>query len=386
MKGTTAEQPTRREGGLLPLIVGHFANDVYSNFLPAYLPHLISKFALSLAWAGAASSVYNTVSSFTQLLFGYAGDRLNMARFALVAPLVTAVFVSAVGLMPSYLLVLCLLFLGSLGTAAFHPGAASLAGETSQQGKGASISFFIAGGSLGFAVGPLLATGFISVAGFHRTYLLALPALLLAAVLWRKIRLPREPREDLFTPPRVLRSITTLLPLWFIVVLRHTVQLSFATFLIVLLEERGLSRLEGSLVLGLLLVMGTLGVLLGGYLSDRVGRKPIAAISLALAYPFYLGFLNTGGPLSFLLLAPAGALNAFSNPVLVAQAQELAPGHAGIASAMTMGFAWGIAGLLISLVGWMGDLWGLSASLRWTILALPLAAAIALVTRERAAL
>lgn len=371
-----------RRQGLLPLMLGHFTNDIYSNFLPGYIPPLIAKFALSLTLAGAASSVYTAASSFTQLLFGYAGDRLRPARFVLIAPLVTAVFMSGVGAMPSYPLVLCLLFLAALGTATFHPWATSLAGGLSQQRKGASISIFLAAGSLGFALGPLLATGFISLVGFERTYFLALPALLVAAVIMGRIRLPKRPAEAEFIQPELLRSLIPILPLWLIVVLRSTVQMAFSTFMLVLLEERDLSYLAGSLVLGSFLIMGTVGTLLGGYLSDRFGRKPITALSLALAYPLYWGFLSTRGPLSFLLLAAGGALVAASNPVIVTQAQELAPGHAGMASALTMGFGWGIAGLLISLVGWLGDLFGLSASLRWVILALPLAAAISLGTRE----
>ncbi|MFQ6033943.1 MAG: MFS transporter [Candidatus Bipolaricaulia bacterium] len=381
MVAQKAERDARGQG-LLPLMLGHFTNDIYSNFLPAYIPPLIAKFSLSLTLAGAASSVYTMASSFTQLLFGYAGDRLKITRFVLITPLITAVFMSSVGAMPSYLLVLCLLIFAALGTATFHPWATPLAGGLSGRGKGTSISLFIAAGSLGFALGPLAATGFISFAGFGRTYLLALPALLVAAILIKKIRLPEGPPETELPRPSPLRSLIPILPLGLIVILRSTVQMAISTFLLVLLEERELSHLAGSFVLGAFLIMGTVGTLLGGYLSDRLGRRPITALSLALAYPLYWGFLSTSGLFSFLLLALAGALAAASNPVLVTQAQELAPGHAGIASALTMGFGWGIAGLLISLVGWMGDLFGLSASLRWTILALPLAAAVSLGTRE----
>lgn len=363
-------------------MLAHFTNDIYSNFLPAFIPYLITKFSLSLTLAGAAPSVYISASSFTQLLFGYAGDRLRLARFVLIAPLITAVFMSAVGAMPSYFLVLCLLFLAALGTATFHPWAAPLAGGLSER-KGTSLSLFIAAGSLGFALGPLLATGFISLAGFRQTYLLALPPLVGAALLARRARWPEEPLAAGKTShPKPLRSIVPILPLWLIVILRTTVQMAFATFLLVLLEERELSHLAGSFVLGAFLIMGTAGTLLGGYLSDRFGRRLITTLSLALAYPLYLGFLGTEGFPSFLLLAAAGAVASASNPVLVAQAQELAPGHAGMASALTMGFGWGIAGLLMGLVGWMGDLWGLTASLRWMTLALPLAAAVSLKTKE----
>lgn len=369
---------------LFILSLGHFTNDIYSNFLPAYIPILIAKFNLSLTLAGVASSVYTMIASFTQLLFGYSRDRLKGSNLILVAPLITAIFMSAVGVMPSYPLVLCLLFLAALGTAAFHPGSASLAGGLSERSRGTSISLFIASGSLGFALGPLLATGFISLAGFERTYLLALPALVVVIILLRKPRLEMvKKKRD--THSKLLSSIIPILPLWVVVILRSTVGVSFSTFMLVLLEERGLSHLAGGFVLGLFLLMGTVGTLLGGYLSDRFGRKPITVLSLALAYPLYLGFLSTRGPLSFFFLALAGTLASASNPVIVTQAQELAPGHAGMASAITMGFGWGISGLLISLVGWMGDLWGLSSSLKWTILALPLAAAISMGTKETTA-
>ena len=386
-----------RGRGELPLLMAaHFTNDIYSNFLPAYIPQLIAKFSLSLALAGAASSIYTTISSFAQLFFGYAGDRLFglRLRLAFIAPLITVVFMSAVGAMPSYPLVLGLLCLASLGTASFHPPGAALAGRASREHKGLSVSIFIAAGSLGYALGPPLATGFIALAGFERSYLLALPALALAALLLKESRprlkagLPnlREGREEREGRPDrsglPSRALLPLLPLTLTVTLRHTVQLVFITFLIVLLEERGLSRLAGSLILALSLIAGTAGTILGGHLSDRFGRRPVAALTLALAFPLYFGFLHTTGAVSFSFLALGWVLAAASNPVIVTQAQELTPGHAGMASAFTMGFGWGIAGLLVSLVGWLADTFGLTRSLNWTILALPIAAAISLISRE----
>ncbi len=373
------EQVERKSSRLIPLMVGHFTNDIYSNFLPAYIPQLISKFSLSLTLAGAASSVYSSLSSLTQLFFGFLGDRLAR-RFVLITPLITALFMSAVGAMPSYPLVLGSLILAALGTAGFHPLSASLAGGLSERHKGSTISLFVAAGSLGFALGPLLATGFISLAGLERTYLLAVPALLVAPLLWRAGVIARAAKPAEAVRPRLLLA---LLPLWLVVVLRSVVQISFTTFLLVLLEERALSHLTGSSILLLFLVMETVGTLLGGHLSDRFGRRRIIALSLLLAYPLYLGFLITRGPVSILFLASAGVLVAASGPVIVTQAQELVPSHVNMASAITMGFGWGIAGLLVSLVGWLADLWGLAASLSWTILALPLAGAISLLTKER---
>jgi FSR family fosmidomycin resistance protein-like MFS transporter len=69
-----------------------------------------------------------------------------------------------------------------------------------------------------------------------------------------------------------------------------------------------------------------------------------------------------------LLLLGGGLLSA-SNPVIVAHAQELLPHSAGTASALVMGVAWGVSGLLISAVGALGDAWGLEQALRTATLA-----------------
>jgi len=46
-------------------------------------------------------------------------------------------------------------------------------------------------------------------------------------------------------------------------------------------------------------------------------------------------------------------------------AQELAPGQSGTVSALMMGFAWGMSGMIfIPLTGWLSDHYGMHASLR----------------------
>ena len=80
-------------------------------------------------------------------------------------------------------------------------------------------------------------------------------------------------------------------------------------------------------------------------------RLPLALLAgylLAAFAPLPL-LLRLGGALGGLVLL-------FTIPVNVVMAQELVPSQAGTVSALMMGFAWGMAGLIfIPLTGWVAD-------------------------------
>jgi FSR family fosmidomycin resistance protein-like MFS transporter len=110
------------------------------------------------------------------------------------------------------------------------------------------------------------------------------------------------------------------------------------------------------------------GGIIGGYLSDRWGRWPVTIWTLWIGFLAMLGFLATRDTPSFVFLLLGGALLSASNPTIVAHAQELLPHRASTASAVVMGVAWGVAGLLISLVGALADALGMESALGLTTL------------------
>jgi MFS family permease len=71
-------------------------------------------------------------------------------------------------------------------------------------------------------------------------------------------------------------------------------------------------------------------------------------------------------------LVLGGFMLLFTVPVNVVMAQELAPTQAGTVSALMMGAAWGMAGLIgIPLIGWVGDHYSLHRALA-SLVAAPL--------------
>lgn len=101
-------------------------------------------------------------------------------------------------------------------------------------------------------------------------------------------------------------------------------------------------------IASLWLGVGVLSQLGGGFISDRIGRRPVIAASLLFGGLVFYGFLMTEGYVSLLLLAISGALYT-SWSVIVVMSSEAAPGNVGAVSGLMLGFPVGTGGLSAQL-------------------------------------
>lgn len=344
------------------LSAAHALNDGYGAFLAALMPLLIDRFGLSLAMAGLLSSIRSSAASFTQPVVGHMADRIGPRWLVLLGPAMTCTAMSLLGVLPSYTAVAAALALAGLGTAAFHPAAASLAGSAAER-RGLAVSVFSAGGTVGVAIGPALIAALVGRFGLSVTPALLLPAWGLVGLLIARMpelaRGAQTARLKLRTHPQTRH----LAKLWGIAVLREFVGTSYMSFLSVLWVGRGASVTLGGLSLTVFALAGAVGGVVGGRLSDRLGRRRVIVGALLASVPFLYLFLLTNGLLSMAFLIVGGLALLASNPVSVAFAQELFPEHRGVVSGLVMGFAWGVGALLITLVGYLGDLLGLETAL-----------------------
>ncbi|HXF81938.1 MAG TPA: MFS transporter [bacterium] len=370
----------------------HFLNDFYAAFLAPLLPLVVARFNLSLALAGFLATVMTTSAAMSQPLFGAVADRLHRRSFVVIGPALTVGAMGLLGLAPSYGILVLLLLIAGTGTSSFHPQAASTAGEASGRRKGAGLSLFVAGGELGYAVGPLVISLVVAARGLEATWLVALPGLAAAVVLWRWIPPRRQQPPD---PARgslrgdLALALRPLFVLWLIVVLRSVVISAYQTFLPLLLSARGGSIVAGGVAVFLFGGVGAIGGVSGGMLSDRLGRRPMMALSLVLGAPLLYLFVRTSGPLAYVFLAAGGVAIYLSAAVTIVMAQELLPTRASVASSIVMGLAWGTAGLSLTAVGALADAIGLERTLIWILglclVALAAVAALPAAPRPRAA-
>ena len=107
------------------LTVAHLANDAYVAFLHPLLPRLMDKLGLSIAAAALLSVILSLASSLPQPVMGYLADRVGRRWLVALGPIVSGIFLSLIGLAPSFGVLVALLTLGGLGSAFFHPPAVS---------------------------------------------------------------------------------------------------------------------------------------------------------------------------------------------------------------------------------------------------------------------
>jgi FSR family fosmidomycin resistance protein-like MFS transporter len=351
---------------LLVLTLGHFTIDSYSSFYLPLLPLLVGRLGLNYALVGGLVALGSMSSSFSQPLFGLFADRLSRPWFVALGPIVAAVFLSAIGGAPTYAALAGLLVLGGIGVAAFHPQAASLAGESTPR-RGLAMSTFVTGGTLGWSLGPLFAATTVHFVGLERTWMAAAPGLVLGGLLLAWLaRVPPLTHAQRVRPPLAeLRPVARPLALLYsAVVMRSAISSGFATFLpIYFVHERHWSLAAGGAITTTYLVAGAVGGFTGGWLADRFGGRRVVQASFALAAPFYALFFVLPQAPGLVCLVTGYALLQGSLPVNVVLGQELSPRHASAISSLLMGAAWGIGALLVGPIGMLADHTGLRVAL-----------------------
>ena len=353
--------------------LSHTIVDGSQNILPVVLPLLVDRLHLSYGQVGMAAALLNVSSSVIQPGFGWISDRCPTRWFMPVGIAWTGLFMSVVGLVPSYPMLLLVLVLTGLGTAAFHPIASIAVTHASGDRRGFGMSFFSAGGNLGFAIGPVVAAWLMTWLGLQGTVLIIIPGLLMAAAMyiWRgEFGSPAPVHGAHERQARGPIPWGRLSRLCAIITLRSWGYSGLVVFIPLLLHEQGVSLSLAGRALFVFLFFGALGGMLGGHLSDRIGRQQVIVVSL-VSFPLLMAAaMRLSGPLSWLFLAIAGISLLASFSVTVVFAQELLPQHLGVASGLTFGLSFGAGGVGVGLSGLLADLFGLQTSV-WLLVLLP---------------
>ncbi|MDF2701488.1 MAG: major facilitator superfamily 1 [Rubrobacteraceae bacterium] len=370
------------------LSAGHLFTDLNQGAVAALLPFLVAERGISLAAAGALVLAATVSSSVVQPLFGVFSDNRPLAALMPLGVLFAGTGMALAGVAPTYPLILLSVVVSGIGVAAFHPEAARFANYVSGSRRARGMSFFSVGGNAGFALGPALTTPFVLAFGLPGTLFLALPATMMAAVLFVEM-----PRLLAFSPGETENGGTELAEApehWSpfarmvgIVTVRSFVYFGLVAFVASYYERvLGTSPAFGNAALTVMLSAGAVGTLIMGPLADRFGRRAVVAASMLLLPPLIYGFTLSGPVLGMALLALVGAVTVGTFGVTVVMGQEYLPGRIGLAAGITMGLSIGLGGLGAPLLGLLADNAGLSVTML-VIAALPVVGLILALTLPR---
>ncbi len=362
------------------LSAAHLVTDLYSPVLPAILPLLIAEQGYSFFLAGLIVTVYNLTSSFVQPLVGWLFDTRGLAVHISVSVALSAIFISVIGLLDNYFLVLASVAVAALGHAFFHPSALGTVSRlTRDASRGRITSYFVIGGNLGYAIGPICAGVAVGLMGLPGLVVLAVPGIAMAAVLRRILPAPDRRSVPEMPAPAERPAYRAIVLLVAASGLRAWAIFGSVAYLPTILTLRGIDLVTANLLVSGMLVAGVVGQVVGGILSDRYGRKEYTLIGLVAAIPPFVIFLTAGGIVSLVALMVFGFILWSTFAVTVAMAHEIAPGNVGLVSGLMLGLAVGVGGMGVAVTGWIADLTTLTLGLTTIPLAIVLAVPLFLV-------
>ena len=160
----------------------HFLSHLFQLTLAPLFPLIKTEFGVSYATLGALVSAFYVSSGLCQFGAGFAVDRFGARPVLLGGIALLAGGVLGCGLMPGVYWLFPLVVLMGIGNGVFHPADfAVLNANVAPQRLGHAYSTHGMGGSIGYAIAPIVSYGLGSTFGW-RTALLALGAFGLAAL------------------------------------------------------------------------------------------------------------------------------------------------------------------------------------------------------------
>lgn len=359
------------------LTVGHATVDLCQGLVPAMVSYLVLR--ENYTYFMSASLVFATaaMSSIVQPVFGQMADRLKLHWLLPASVLLAGIPLGIGAQSPSYGLLLFALALSGFGIAAFHPEAARQAHLAAGDYRTTAMSYFSLGGSIGFAMAPALGWWLLESNGRLGMLWVMLPAAIVAALLARQFSMSASPSRQ---RPQV--AIAPAKDDWYgfgvltiSVVARSIVFFAINTFLALYWRQRwadagnsasvesfdlNVILSSGTTILSVFLGAGIGGTILGGWFADRFSRRATLITGFGLSMlTFPLMVWSPSMELGAAMVALTAVLFFAPASPAVVLGQEYLPNRVGMASGVTIGLAVSVGGMVVPLLGWLGDVYGL---------------------------
>jgi FSR family fosmidomycin resistance protein-like MFS transporter len=353
---------TFHTAGVATISAGHAVHDTFTGFLNPLLPTFIENLAMSNAQAGLLT-VFMQWPSLFQPFLGHLADRVSLRPFFIMAPMVTAVAMSLIGVAPTYAVLAMMLMVAGISSASLHAAGPAVIGHLSGKKLGRGMGFWMVGGELGRTLGPLTVVTTVQLVGLKGTPWLMVVGPITSLLLYLQLR---NVSDVISTPAqqiplhRLLRGMGYLvLPLSGVVLARAFLAGGLSTYLPILITQQGGSLWLAGASLTLFEAAGVVGAFAGGTLSDRFGRRRVLFLTMLVASVFIFLFLNASGWLQFPLLLVLGFSVLSTMPIFMAIMQESYPENRALATGVFLALSFILRSGAVVLLGAVADGYGM---------------------------
>ena len=346
----------------------HFVNDVYTGFLNPIMPFIAAKVGISMAIATVILSMSHIFSSLLQPIFGFFADNILKRSFIFWGLLFTSAFIPLAAASPSIFMMVVFIILGSLGSSLFHPQALGLANKFSGNNLAKHMGIFIAMGTLGYSVGPLVSSSVTQFCGLEK-----MPFLSILGVIWAFLMFKFVPKmsnvetaKSHFQLKIAFKDILSnrkLNILNIISMLKSLISTSCFIFLPFLWKDMGYSAFYIGIALFIFIFVGGIGSLLSNKFEKIVGTKNVFYFSMISTLPLMIIFVltyKTFPVISFFVYFVMGFVTMLAVPVTMNMAQSILPQYKSIIGGFINGFSWGIVALIMSMNGFFAQNFGIT--------------------------
>lgn len=356
---------------VVALAIGHLITDMQGGALPIVLPQLKEMFSLSYSQLAAIVLLQNIMSSVIQPAFGYLTDKRSLPRFLPFCAAMAGAGFAFVGWVSSYTMLLATVIIISLASATYHPQASKTVNFLSDDSnRTKNMGIFSIGGNAGMAVGSILMTFLLGLAGgIHNTFYFAVPSLLVFALMAKAmpdyIRVNKE--HELQQAQKAKQGEQEKISYWalflilFYIFMRSSIHSGISTYLpLYFMKFRAFEGVVASSLVSGFLLGGVAGNYIGAILSDKLGARKILLGSIVLSIPaIYTITIATTPALAMAAVVMAGffIIGSFSTTIIIAQC--MLPNNVGMASGLTIGFSVGLGGFGVTILGALADSFGL---------------------------
>ncbi len=360
---------------LLMVSLGHLLNDMFQSVIPSIYPMIKESLGLSFVQVGAITLTNQITSSLLQPLVGYYSDKHPRPYGLVVGMCFTLTGLLLLSVANSFPAVLLSVAFVGVGSSVLHPESSKVARLASGGAKGMAQSIFQIGGNVGRAFGPVAVALIVVPHGQGSIRWFALLAVVAVWVLsrigrWYQKQLakqaakvvPNAGRNEVMlqenknnlTRRQIVIALVVLLVLMFSKDFYTANIQSYLTFYMI--DKFGLSVGASQYVLFAFLVSTAIGLLIGGEVGDRYGRKYVIWGSILGSSPFALLLPYCNLAWTIVLAVLVGMVMSSAMSAILVYGTELLPGSVGMISGAFFGLSFGLGGIGSALFGWLADL------------------------------